>query len=353
MPGKKRNKQNRIDKKGQKIFDDSLPDESEFSMVYSKENGEDFGIDGQIQIFKNETHTGEFLKVQLKSKDIGNYINDGKTLSLSIDLDSAYFLIDQVQDPTALIVVDTKSNKVFWHPIQTDSASRIALEEKLDSLNNKVKDPHITIHIDTTNIRSPTNYQSLYDYLQKAKIWLSQKSILKTKTSSTLSEGLKYLQEVESEILNLPVFDWYTTGSDSYLSIANRLRKDYPTQFPVLKTARRKVENMLKNPYYHGEREYKGKVYPHRFETIIPKEVFELATEKRTGRARVKDKQKKVTKSIYGGLLPNNITNSVKTGLSKKKNMKPNWQELARQIKSTILLHLTYWNWHLEVMNYF
>lgn len=99
------------------------------------------------------------------------------------------------------------------------------------------------------------------------------------------------------------VFDWYTTGSDSYLSIAKRLHEDYPTQFPVLKTARRKVENIIKNPYYHGEREYKGKIYPHQYETIIPKEVFEIATEKRTGRARVKDKQKKVTKSIYGGLI--------------------------------------------------
>lgn len=58
------------------------------------------------------------------------------------------------------------------------------------------------------------------------------------------------------------------------------------------------------------------------------------------------------TKKV-GELLPNNITNFVITGLSKKKNMKANWHELARQIKSTILPHLTCWNWHLEVMNYF
>lgn len=216
MPGKKRNIQNRIDKQGQKIFENALPDKKEFSMVYSKENGEDFGIDGQIQIFENEKHTGEFLKVQLKSKGRAKYIEDGTYLSLPLDLDSSYFLIDEVQDPTVLIVVDNEESKVFYHPIQIDPISRSALDDKLVNADSKAKNPQITIRIDTKNILSPNNYQGLYEYLQKAKIKLSQRNILRIKTNSTLSEGLRHVEEIEREILNLAGFDWVTRKSESF-----------------------------------------------------------------------------------------------------------------------------------------
>ncbi|HEX9804892.1 MAG TPA: recombinase family protein, partial [Candidatus Dojkabacteria bacterium] len=44
------------------------------------------------------------------------------------------------------------------------------------------------------------------------------------------------------------VFDLYTTGADSYLSIAKKLLKEYPSEFKALKTVRRRVEHIIKNP---------------------------------------------------------------------------------------------------------
>lgn len=96
------------------------------------------------------------------------------------------------------------------------------------------------------------------------------------------------------------IFDLYTTGTHSYLSIAEKLNEEYPS----LKLNKRKVEFIVKNPYYYGEREYKGALYPHIYTPIITKEIFEIATDTRNGRTRSKKKGKLLGKTgLYRGLI--------------------------------------------------
>ena len=96
------------------------------------------------------------------------------------------------------------------------------------------------------------------------------------------------------------IFDLYTTGADSYLSVAYKLNND----FPNLNLNKRKVEFILKNPYYYGQREYRGELYPHNYEQIVSQDIYELAHAKREGRVRSKKKGKFIgTTGLYMGLI--------------------------------------------------
>lgn len=205
MIGKKRIKQHRIGDEAVSLFRSSLPKTEEFEMVFTEES-RDYGIDGHLQIFINNEHTGEIPQVQIKGNDTGNYIKDGKILSFSMDLNSAFFLIEQTQDPTALIVVDNDKKSVFWYPIQTNLDARESLEKRL--IESKAKDPSITVHIDTKkHLLTPNNYRGLYSYFQEARLKLAKKALLRIKTDKTLSEGVKHLNEVERQIYELEGFD--------------------------------------------------------------------------------------------------------------------------------------------------
>jgi len=112
MLGKKRNKQHRIGDEALDLFRSILPKTKAFDIVFTEES-RDYGIDGHLQIFINDEHTGNVPRVQIKGNETGEYIDKGKTLRFSLDLDSAFFLIEQAQDPTALIVVDNDKGSVL------------------------------------------------------------------------------------------------------------------------------------------------------------------------------------------------------------------------------------------------
>lgn len=212
MPGKKRNKQHRIGDEALDLFRSSLPKTEKFEMVFTEES-RDYGIDGHLQIFINEKHTGDVPRVQIKGNETGEYINKGKKLSFTLDLDSAFFLIEQAQDPTALIVVDNNKSAVYWYPIQTSLEARESLEKRL--LESEAKDPSITVHIDPEKNRlTANNYHGLYSYFQDARLKLAKKAMLRIKTNRTLSAGITHLNEVENQIYKLEGFTWvYRKGN--------------------------------------------------------------------------------------------------------------------------------------------
>lgn len=206
MPGKKRNLQHRIGDTALDLFRNSLPRTKAIDVVFSEES-RDYGIDGHLQIFINEEHTGNIPRVQIKGNDTGKYINEGKTLSFSLDINSAFFLIELAQDPTALIVVDNNRKVVYWYPIQTSLEAREGLEKQLTE--SDAKNPSITIHIDTLNSRlSSDSFKDLLTYFEEARLKLAKKYMLKTKTDKTLSAGIKHINEIERKIYEIEGFDW-------------------------------------------------------------------------------------------------------------------------------------------------
>lgn len=202
---KKGTLQSRIDQKGVTLLMSSLPIEKKFRMLF-KEETNDYGIDGEFQFFINENNTGEFYKVQIKSKKEGRYIENGRYLSMPLDRSSIHYLIDSVTQPVALIVVDTRAKKVFWHPIQLDNDLRQNFEQRLSDITI-TSESTINVRVDVTNKLSKKNYQGLYNYFKNSKEKISMRNLLDIKTDKTLSEGFKLFKDGLDQTLQLEGFD--------------------------------------------------------------------------------------------------------------------------------------------------
>lgn len=214
MPGKKQNKQNRIDTNGQNILLATLPNSEEFSMKLSWESN-DFGIDGQIQIFNHdEQHTGEFLKFQLKSTASPQYIKKDSILRLDLDIDSAYFLTTQVKDPTILFVVDTIKKITYWHPLQLDNNLITQINSKISRTKN-TKRESVTVRINTRNVINHDKYEEVYKYYLDAAEKLAKERIIRMRTDPTLSRGLQVASEISENLLSLPGFDYFVRKEGS------------------------------------------------------------------------------------------------------------------------------------------
>ncbi len=90
-------------------------------------------------------------------------------------------------------------------------------------------------------------------------------------TNITLENEKKdiVLDEFESKIV-VKMFEWYSTGAYSIRLIREKLKTDYSLNF-----SNSYVDFILKQPFYYGEMLSKGKLYPHKYEPIITKELFD------------------------------------------------------------------------------
>lgn len=77
--------------------------------------------------------------------------------------------------------------------------------------------------------------------------------------------------EFKSQIVKT-IFDWYVSGNYSVLEISQKLKKDYD-----IKKGKSAVHFILNNPFYVGTIVNNGREYPHRYEQIITREVFDKA----------------------------------------------------------------------------
>lgn len=206
--GKQRNDQHRTDEKGLLLLKSSLPAAKEFNITFNEQPKNDYGIDGEFQVFINERYTGEVYKAQLKSTTNARYSKNGDFISFPLDLDTTFLLIESATVPTALIIADVTNEKVFWHPIQADEKLRTKLGKKLSQEITTKNPPTISVRVPTKNLLTPTEYQELYNYFKQSHIKLSQEAIIRTRTSQTLSAGMKYVDEIERQILNIKGFNW-------------------------------------------------------------------------------------------------------------------------------------------------
>ena len=65
------------------------------------------------------------------------------------------------------------------------------------------------------------------------------------------------------------IFALYSSGSYSMDEVRGIIKEEFG--IPMHKG---KIDHILKNPFYHGEMRYKGTSHPHKYEPLIPKEVF-------------------------------------------------------------------------------
>lgn len=202
---KKESNAQHIDDLGIALLNSVLPKTQKFKLKFIEQSKSDFGVDGMLQVFEDGRYANEDHKIQLKSTSSPKFINNGKTLALSLDMSSVWSYVEDMKSPIALIVADTTNNKAYWCPIQTDSKIISDLNKKL-AIENVSKEQTLTIHIDTKNELRSDNYQDLCDYFRQAGVKLARKMILQDKTNKTLGTGMKFLSEIEQQTLDLDGF---------------------------------------------------------------------------------------------------------------------------------------------------
>lgn len=95
------------------------------------------------------------------------------------------------------------------------------------------------------------------------------------------------------------IFDEYTTGASSYQKIAQEIEKKFR-----IKMGKSKVEKIIRHPFYMGQMPFKGQLYPHKYQTLITEEIYEIAKEIREGRTQSNKKGKMLGKhGLFRGLI--------------------------------------------------
>lgn len=77
------------------------------------------------------------------------------------------------------------------------------------------------------------------------------------------------------------IFELYATGTYSMEQIRTKLKTDHG-----LNIHKSKLDKILGNPYYYGMRNFKGKLYPHIYPTIITEELFNTVQDIKAGRTK-------------------------------------------------------------------
>lgn len=91
----------------------------------------------------------------------------------------------------------------------------------------------------------------------------------------TREDGKKDIvpDEFKSKVVQ-KMYEWYSTSAFSMLLIKKKLENDYN-----IKLSKGFIDAILKEPFYFGQMRFKGNLYPHYYETIISKELYDKVQE--------------------------------------------------------------------------
>ncbi len=91
----------------------------------------------------------------------------------------------------------------------------------------------------------------------------------------------------------LKIFKLYSTGNYSMKTLSKIMQKEGFKTRKGGEIGTRHIELILKNPFYYGFQNYKGELYPHKYEPIISYDLFLMCQ-------KVKEGYKKVRKKMSG-----------------------------------------------------
>jgi len=122
----------------------------------------DYGIDFDVEIFKEHKSTGEWFKVQLKSSECTQYSADGSFVSESLSSAHATHYSAEINDPCLVIHADVMTGRTFWFAPQ------------LTTLANKLGES-VTFRIPTQN-ELPHSLPDLGLCVEKIRLKLARRN---------------------------------------------------------------------------------------------------------------------------------------------------------------------------------
>lgn len=113
----KRPIQHQIDTKAKRIFVNSLP-----TLWVEREQGSDYGVDYELEIFKQEQSTGQIAKIQLKGTT--NIKIKNGIIKFKLELPNVNYLLNEIKIPTFLFIVDVNTKNIYWKNIKCSKTIR-------------------------------------------------------------------------------------------------------------------------------------------------------------------------------------------------------------------------------------
>jgi hypothetical protein len=106
----KRKKQNIIAEQGENQFKTAKPK----AWIYRPQHEEDIGIDGELEVIKNNISTGDIIKIQVKGTEDPKYIDNNSKISMELSASNAHYFCYELKIPVSIIVADLVNGKTYW-----------------------------------------------------------------------------------------------------------------------------------------------------------------------------------------------------------------------------------------------
>lgn len=90
-------------------------------------------------------------------------------------------------------------------------------------------------------------------------------------TNVTLEDGKKWVEvdPYKSKII-ISIFEWYASGTISMAQVKSKVKETYDVYM-----SKSNINDILNNPFYYGEMLFKGELYPHKYECLISKDIYD------------------------------------------------------------------------------
>jgi hypothetical protein len=132
----------------------------------------DYGVDFEVEVFRDGRTTGATFKVQLKSSKATKYTAVGDFISQTLDSGAAIYLCRELTSPVILIHADVEHNKTFWLAPQLDLVTLRKLAEESPK-------QAITLRIPTAN-ELPDSLARLIAAIEQVETLLATRVIIET-----------------------------------------------------------------------------------------------------------------------------------------------------------------------------
>ena len=179
----KRPRQHEIDELGKRQFQQSLP--PNYLVRFQQE---DYGIDGEVEVFNKGETTGIIFKFQLKSTENPIISNDSSLILHRLKLQNAQYLIEDLEISALFFLSDIKSGFTYWVDLQTNPTILNNLKIAKSRLRKS-----ITIKIPTSN-KLPDSISELLKAVSLSSTVISTKTVLKADLT-TFIEASKLLDD--------------------------------------------------------------------------------------------------------------------------------------------------------------
>lgn len=244
----KRPKQHDIDTDAKRIFLYKVQSKTHYDGRFIvREQGNDYGIDYEVELFSKGKSTGSIFKVQLKGQEKVKNSRSRKFKKFNnFPLKTIEYLLEQVEIPSFIVLVNTSSEDVYWLDVHSN--------DSLIQNYNKAKDKRqksLTLYIPKDNLL-PESKPHLMEAFNVSLDRLALRRVSKIQ-SIDYSE---YVRNLKSEDIDPELFHLQEKIEITRLTQAvNFLNNSQPDQAKII------IDSIIENSDYSPDSKFQATLF--------------------------------------------------------------------------------------------